>query len=257
VLPVALMIEWLAHAALHQNPGLLFHGIDGLRVLSGVVLDGAAPTIRAGAGKATKRDGLFFAPVELCGPRAGRDVVHARADVVLAIDLPPAPSVRDPLALPAYARSAIEAYESLLFHGTNLQGIERVEGCNATGIRAAVRSAPPPADWLIRPMRQRWLADPLVLDCAFQMMVLWSFERHGAGCLPCFVGRYRQFRRAFPVDGASVSAHVTRDTGTMVTADLEFLVGNEALACMEDYEAVIDPSLQQAFRRNRRQTAVA
>jgi len=35
-------------------------------------------------------------------------------------------------------------------------------------------------------MRQRWLADPLALDCAFQMMILWSFERHGAGCLPCF-----------------------------------------------------------------------
>ena len=30
------------------------------------------------------------------------------------------------------------------------------------------------------------------------MMILWSFERFGAGSLPCFAGRYRQFQEAFP-----------------------------------------------------------
>ena len=28
-----------------------------------------------------------------------------------------------------------------------------------------------------------WIADPQALDCAFQMMILWSFANHGAGCL--------------------------------------------------------------------------
>ena len=37
-----------------------------------------------------------------------------------------------------------------------------------------------------------------VLDASFQMMILWSFAQHGAGSLPCFAGRYRQFRRSFP-----------------------------------------------------------
>ena len=46
VLPAALMLEWLAHAAMVQNPGLAFHGCDDLRVLHGVVLDGPAPTLR-------------------------------------------------------------------------------------------------------------------------------------------------------------------------------------------------------------------
>src|SRR5262249_50987672 len=31
VLPVVLILEWLAHAAMHRNPGLLFHGCDDLR----------------------------------------------------------------------------------------------------------------------------------------------------------------------------------------------------------------------------------
>jgi acyl transferase domain-containing protein len=257
VLPVALMVEWLAHAALHQNPGLLFHGIDGLRVLSGVVLDGAAPTIRVGASKATRRDGLFFAPVELCGTRAGRNVVHARADVVLAIDLPPAPTSRESLGLSDYSRSVDDAYQSVLFHGRDLHGIEHVDGYDAAGIRAKVRSAPPPTEWLARPMRHTWLADPLALDCAFQMMILWSAERHGAACLPCFLSRYRQYRRAFPAEGVCISASIMRDSAAMVTADIEFLAGNEVVACLEGYEAVMDPTLQQAFRRNRRPTAVA
>ena len=102
VLPMALMLEWLAHAAVHQNPGLHFHGIDGLRVLHGVILDGHAPTIRVAAGKAIKRDGVFIASVELRGKRQnGREVVHARAEVVLVADLPLGPVGRPALSLEA------------------------------------------------------------------------------------------------------------------------------------------------------------
>ncbi len=92
VLPMVLILEWLAHGALHQNPGLVFHGCDDLRILHGVILDtAAAPTLRVDAGKAVKRDGLFVAPVELRGasrrprgaarPRRGRagESVIARA----------------------------------------------------------------------------------------------------------------------------------------------------------------------------------
>ena len=189
VLPVALMIDWLAHAALHQNPGLQFHGIDGLHVLAGVILDGPAPTVRVTAGKATKREGLFHVPVELSGTRAGRGTIHARAEVILAIDLPPAPSPSGSVALPGYSRAIEEAYNTLLFHGLDLQGIVRVDGCGETGITGSVRSAPPPAAWLHRPLRSAWLADPLALDAAFQLLILWSWHVHDAPCLPCVVGR--------------------------------------------------------------------
>ena len=251
VLPLALILEWLAHAAVHQNPGLNFHGIDGLRVLHGVILDGPAPTVRVAAGKAVKRDGVFVAPVELrgLGPN-GRAIVHARADVVLMSDLPPVPSAASLPSLEPYPRSVAEAYESLLFHGLDLQGIEQVEGCGAAGIVATVRTAPAPLEWVRQPMRQRWLADPLALDCAFQLMILWTFERHGAGCLPCFAARYRQYRRAYPADGVRIAARVTRDTGMHVWADLDFLDDEGRLvARLEGYEAVIDANLRQAFRR--------
>src|SRR5205085_7472216 len=95
VLPLALTLEWLAHGAMHRNPGLVFHGIDDLRVLHGVVLNADALNLRVGAGKAEKRGGLFFVPVELRGVRPdGRDVLHARAEVVLTSQLPSASSPR-------------------------------------------------------------------------------------------------------------------------------------------------------------------
>ena len=95
VLPTVLILEWLAHGALHQNPGLLFHGCDDLRILHGVILDGdAAPSIRVDAGKAVKREGHFVAAVEFaaCSRSDGREVLHARAEVVLVNQLPIAPA---------------------------------------------------------------------------------------------------------------------------------------------------------------------
>src|SRR5581483_1000893 len=88
VVPLALTHEWLAHAALHQNPGLVFHGCNDLHVLHGVILDEPPPTIHVVAGKAVKEGSFYLAPVELRGHREGREVLYARAEVVLAADLP-------------------------------------------------------------------------------------------------------------------------------------------------------------------------
>src|SRR5215213_7234259 len=85
VLPMALHLEWLAHAALHGNPGLVFHGFNDLRVTSGVQVESAPVAIRAFAGRAFRQDKTFVVPVELRGRRKdGREVTHSRAEIVLA-----------------------------------------------------------------------------------------------------------------------------------------------------------------------------
>jgi malonyl CoA-acyl carrier protein transacylase/NADP-dependent 3-hydroxy acid dehydrogenase YdfG len=38
VVPLALMTEWFGHGALHENPGLVLHGLEELRVLNGIRL---------------------------------------------------------------------------------------------------------------------------------------------------------------------------------------------------------------------------
>jgi acyl transferase domain-containing protein len=254
VLPVAMTLEWLAHAALHQNPGLAFHGCNDLRVMHGVTLgDGPPPELRILAGKAVRRDGAFVAPAELHGTRPdGREVLHARAEVVLTSDLPPAPLAAEPPVLADYLHSREDIYQSLLFHGRELQGIEEVEGCSDEGVVVHARNAPAPATWLRQPLRQKWLTDPLVLDSAFQALILWSLDRRAVGSLPCFISRYRQYRRSFPAGGVRVVARITHATNLHALADIDFLDGDGRLvARLEGYECVLDPALQRAFRRNR------
>ncbi|HEY9721519.1 MAG TPA: SDR family oxidoreductase, partial [Oscillatoriaceae cyanobacterium] len=57
VLPVAVILEWLAHGALHANPGLRFHGLEDFRVTRGVILGSEPYGIRVQAGSALRRDG--------------------------------------------------------------------------------------------------------------------------------------------------------------------------------------------------------
>ena len=252
VLPTVLILEWLAHGALHQNPGLQFHGCDELRILHGVILDGDnAPTLRVDAGKASKRDGLYVVPVELRGSRAdGRDVLHARADVVLANQLPSAPAPFNAFHANPYARTTAETYRHMLFHGPDFQGIERIETCGPQGVVGVVRAAPPPSEWLQLPLRQRWLTDPLVLDCSFQMMVIWSQEVHKVPSLPCRLTRYRQYQRSFPTGDVRVVVRIARDHDALALADIDYLdERGQLIARLEGYECVLDAALRRAFAR--------
>jgi hypothetical protein len=259
VVPVALMVEWLAHGAVHGNPGLAFHGFDGLRVTDGVKLDAEA-THRLGvwAGKGVRDGSLHRVPVELRGRKTGgREVVHARAEMLLASPLPGGQAALPPLVTQPYPHPIEEAYSAFLFHGEDLHAIEAVEGLAEDGIVGRVRKAPLPSAWYEKPLRGQWLADPLVLDGAFQLVILWGFAQHGAGSLPVHVGRYRQFCRSFPT-AVRVQANVTSDTGTLVRAAIEFRDHTGALlARIDDYECVIDASLNEAFRRNRIARGVA
>ena len=95
VFPLALSVEWLAHSAMHGNPGLAFHGFNDLRVLKGIRLDAdRSLCVRLFAGRAQKNGDFFHAPTELRGVGAdGRDIVFSRAEIVLTDRLPaPAPA---------------------------------------------------------------------------------------------------------------------------------------------------------------------
>ncbi|MBO0697168.1 MAG: SDR family NAD(P)-dependent oxidoreductase, partial [Zavarzinella sp.] len=253
VLPFVLHLEWLAHAALHGNPGLKFHGFDELRIFHGVHVEEAKPAaVRVLSGRAVRRDGLFFVPVELRGTRKGREVTFSRAEIVLADRLPEAPMTSGPPPAVGTPYSVDEVYEGVLFHGPELQGLERLDAMADAGAVAMARSAPAPAGWMENPVRGAWLADPLALDVAFQLLSTWSYRKHRAVSLPCFAGQYRQYRRSFPADGVTVAVRITRDTESTARADVEFSDADGRLvARMTDAEHVIDPSLNDAFRRGR------
>src|SRR5262249_54439870 len=145
-----------------------------------------------------------------------------------------------------------EVYEEFLFHGPDLRAFERVDGMADAGAIAFARNAPAPTAWMDAPVRAAWQADPLALDAAFQLLSVWSRERHRAASLPCFASRYRQFRRTFPADGVTVEVRITRENGATAQADINFIdTDGRLVAQMTDAEHVIDASLNDAFRRGR------
>jgi hypothetical protein len=251
VLPVALAIEWLAHGALHAHPGLVFRGLDDLRVLKGVTLDNGAHPVRVVAGKAERAGEEFIVRVELVGG-ADYKTRHARADVILAAErqAPPAPNLKPALLTP-YPRTPQAAYEDILFHGPALHAIESIEGWSGEGIAGRVEVAPPPEAWVADPPRDAWLADPAAVDAALQLAILWTFQRRGEVSLPSSIGAYRQYAAAFPRAGARVVLRVGGGVGSRTAlADAEFLDDNgRTIARIDRLEMVMDASLMSAFRR--------
>ncbi|MGO9920019.1 MAG: SDR family NAD(P)-dependent oxidoreductase [Isosphaeraceae bacterium] len=253
VLPMVLILEWLAEGAARRNPGLVVAGLDDMKLYKGVILSGPpAVTVEIRAGKAVREGREFRVAVEMWGTLAGgREAALARADVVLAERHPSGSPRLFHRTAPAYPHNRGAIYGSLLFHGPAMQGIKRVDGCNPHGISGWASAAPLPAEWIERPMRGTWLFDPLAIDCGFQLVVLWCRNQFGANSLPTGLRSYRQYKTRFPSEGVRVVAEIREAIDTRAVADIEFLDANEDLvARLEGYECVIDPSLNQAFSRN-------
>ena len=250
VLPMAIIMEWLAHGAIHDNPGLTFHGFNNVRVLKGLVLEeGESSDLRFLTGKSRKEDGHFIVPVEMQSDSNGRLIRHASGQVVLAARLPDASQRAGEPAVDAFP--VADVYASHLFHGQEFHSIENIEGCSRQGIIANIASAPSPSHWIQQPLRGTWLADPLAVDSVFQLMIVWCIEQTGSPSLPSFAGSYRQFVRSMPRGGIRLVVTVTLSSAHQATADVDFLDGaGNLVARMEGYECTINGALREAFAAN-------
>jgi len=254
VVPVALMTEWLGHGALHGNPGLMLHGLDDLRVLSGIKLDQIKKNIRLMAGKPVKKGTDFEVAVEIRDgiKKDGTDRIHTRARAILTESFSEPPPFKDFSAIveKPYTRVMDEVYNTILFHGADLHGISRILGYSKKGMAARVSAAPSPEQWIREPFRSRWIADPLVLDSAFQMAILWCFEAKGMVSLPSYSASYRQYTERFPENGVTAVLEVDRADDHRMKGKFTFIDdASRVIARIEGYEAIMDPSLTKAFRR--------
>ena len=252
VVPFALLTEWFGHGALHENPGLLLHGIDDMRILKGIKLEKPKKVIRMFAGKANKKGALYEVPVELRdGVLEGVDVIHSRARAILVDTMPDPPpmTINEDFFAGNYRRSIEEIYEKILFHGNALRGIQKIIAASPHGMAANVLSAPLPAQWMKAPLRSSWISDPLALDCAFQLATLWCYEETGSVSLPSYCKEYRQYCTKFPAGGITAVLEVLDVSAHKMTGNITLLSGEKSVvARLIGYEAVIDPSLYRAFK---------
>ena len=255
VLPMAMMVEWFAHAALHGNPGLHLGGLDEVRVLKGLSLENGHRPIKLMAARARREGDGYTVDCELRSQASPtQEITHARAAVRL-IERINADSQTMPSANGNSSGQTISSdslYRDVLFHGPMLRAIDRIDRLGDDGLRARVRCSPRPTEWMIDPPRSGWLTDPLAIDAVMQLAIVWSENRIGAPCLPNFIERYRQFG-AFPAGHATVSL-VVRSHGPRRLA-FDAWIGHEdgrACAILEGCECTVDASLRGAFRRGGR-----
>ena len=252
VVPMALMTEWFAHGALHENPGLVLHGLDDIRVLKGIRLDSEKKHIRLLAGKLKKNGEFYEVSVELRdGQKAGQDIIHSSARAILSDQLPSAPSYQFSKAMvaKAYTKKTEDVYDKILFHGDQLHGIRKIVSCSSRGMVAHISSAPAPGEWISTPLRNQWIGDPLVLDSAFQMATVWCFEEKGIVSLPSYAESYRQYCSQFPSDGVTAVLEIKEATSRKMRGDFIFLDSNdEIVASLSGFEAIMDPALLKAFK---------
>ena len=199
VLPMAIILEWLAEGAVHRNPGLVVCGLDNLQLFKGVIIGkNHEPRARDPRRQGRTGDGHFVVPTELEGHSpSGREVAHARANVVLADRYATHPrTLAEASPCPIHARTTKFTRPSCST-GRPCKASSGVDGLAERTIAGWVATSPAPSEWLEQPLRNAWLTDPLAIDSAFQLVVLWCRERLGANSLPTAIGGYRQFRRHF------------------------------------------------------------
>jgi hypothetical protein len=144
--------------------------------------------------------------------------------------------------LAPFPMTVADAYRDLLFHGPRLQNIVAIEGMDGRGARAVLRATAP--EDCVAGATGTWWIDPVTLDCALQLQVIWARLNWGVTLLPARIGAVRPFA---PLDGDAISLelhvrpssrsplchadHVLRDAAGRVLAVLEDVVGtgSEAL----------------------------
>ena len=262
VVPLALLAEWLGQAACHANPGYQVLGFDHLRVLHGVKLDSAQPIdLSVFAGRIDYSQTLVTSVrSEIRGIRGTQQAAPlARAEILLgAIGCPrPTPNAQTSTVgiKGNYPHPRSQWYGNLLFHGSAWQGITDIEayaplGSTEAGIVCRILSSPAPAAWMRMPHRSRWIFDPLALDCAFQMMILFTQAQLGMPCLPSLVTSLRQFH-GYPSEGCRAVLRIRKCAKGQVIGDVDFLtLAGIPIGRMEGVESVADPALAGAFVRN-------
>ncbi len=166
------------------------------------------------------------------------------------INSPPPFTRPDQIDESKYSKSIDESYDTILFHGTLLKGIRKIIGYSQQGMIAELSTSPSPEKWIKDPYRQNWITDPLTLDAAFQMAILWCHETTGLVSLPSYSAGYRQYRDEFPSEGVTALLEVKELTDHKMKGDFTFLDSdNTIVAAITGYEAIMDVSLRKAFQK--------
>src|SRR5262249_25321506 len=199
VLPFAAAMELMAEAAVAGARGRTVTGLREIRLLDGVALEHERAA-RVRIDTATRAGGEevevtsaptaggpahYRAVVARGAPAGGSAPRFARARHGAASHEPPA-SLADPSPFPIEIE---DAYRDLLFHGPLFHGIVSIDAMDEQGASALLAPSRP-GPCVAGTDGMRWLLDPVLLDSALQVQVLWARLQWDVTLLPAEIGGY-------------------------------------------------------------------
>ncbi len=206
VLPFAMALELMAEVAAWGSPDLHVTDVSDMRVLRGIQVPAGGQAVhvtavpRPSAADTTGRQ-VLDTTITLDGD------VAERARYTATIHLAPAPDAGLAVGLEPLAAagrmpfSVADAYREWLFHGPRFQHVTDVEVMAPDGARSWLRGSSP-AESIAGAPAGEWLIDPVIVDCALQVNVLWARQHWDLTLLPSGLHRLRRFaslRRDGPI----------------------------------------------------------
>jgi acyl transferase domain-containing protein/NAD(P)H-dependent flavin oxidoreductase YrpB (nitropropane dioxygenase family) len=185
VFPFAAAMELMLECAAAASPEQRVSGLRQIRLLKGIVVPDATGFAVKATTTARGRDGI---EVVIGTPDSPRP--HYRS-VALLGDAP-AQAPDGPVDLPglaAFPLSIEAAYHELLFHGPLFQGISTVNGMDERGSSAVLMSSTPER-CVADAAGLDWLLDPVLIDSALQVQVVWARLNWDVTLLPAQIGSY-------------------------------------------------------------------
>ncbi len=223
VLPAAVALEYIVEAVQKEWPGWHVFAVRDFQVLSGVVLENGPKriclTTRA-VEVASQNNGQVEVSVKLLDGDTGRQCYGARVDLSTSRAAIPDEATRPLADLKAFPMSVESAYERWLFHGPVFQTIQEIQGVTEDVIVGVLKPSLPQA-CLTCATPCRWLVDPVVVDGAFQLTLLFARLQTGMTPLPARFGTLRLYsdlngsdvhcviRARFSAGGQHLETHTT------------------------------------------------
>lgn len=248
VLPLAAATELMAELAAASQPGLEVTGIRSVRQFTGVIVEADRRDVLIRAERIAGSTDSVEYRVRITDPdQSGRMFYEAMVRLERALPTaPPAPSI-DRIAK-SFPHDARGAYEKWLFHGPAFQIIETLHGADNSGI-----------DALVRPSSVRacagaggesaWLIDPIMLDAAPQLAILWSRAMFDTTPLPNRIRSYHRYARLGPDPIRVVFRTTEPSDGSTFRADVWFLQKDRVIGFLEGLEGAGSARLNRLAER--------
>jgi len=247
VLPMAMALELMAEAASAGWPDLEVVEMKDLRLLRGLVLEDGPKPVRIVAKPLThsSRDGMEVeVSIVGTGPRAP---FYYKATARLDAGLPTPPSMEalslvDEVSLPLTLE---EVYRQWLFHGPLMAGIAEIKGIGANGITGYLIPSYS-GKCLLGAPQSPWIIDPIVLDSALQLVIVWSRIHWDMTPLPARLHTYRRFGS---MSGSRINCQMSirPDSAGHIVHCYTAFFGNDGqlLGLVEDAEGVCSKALNR------------